>query len=87
MIYAYAVPLELGLLKVRLDKHNQPISLTWLGTIHQIEEISNAYRVTEGWLEEEVCRDYFVITTTSGSFMVIYHDLLSSSWMIEWFYD
>jgi hypothetical protein len=84
----YLLPPEFQSIDVQQDAQGHPVSIVWQGRSHVVEQISNTYRVDIGWwTQNHICRDYFMLTTQSGLFMIIYRDRLTGKWMLEQSYD
>lgn len=75
------------LISVEVTMTGEPLRLTWEGDCHQIDAISDKWRVDQGWWEKHHIRDYFKLTTTSGFLLVVYHDLIRDQWYLQRLYD
>jgi hypothetical protein len=84
----YLVPHELQAIKVVLGDQGQPLKVSWQGKAHEVEALTNRYRVDAAWWSDDaIRRDYFCLTTKTGWYMVVYCDLITGDWMLERLYD
>jgi hypothetical protein len=64
-----------------------PDRFTWRGQRHTVRHITNAWRIDEGWWQEHIWRDYYKLITTTGLFVIIYHNLRTGTWFMHRVYD
>ncbi len=65
-----------------------PQAFRWEKRWHRVQDVSAHWRVhTLWWTEDEVCRDYWEVTTDSGLLSVLYRDMLSDAWHLERIYE
>lgn len=64
-----------------------PIEFRWRHGLHRIQQVSDHWRLHLDWWEEEIWRDYWEVTTDSGLWCVLYHDLIACDWHLERIYE
>lgn len=65
-----------------------PLAFIWRQGRHNVEIISNRWRVDHGWWKgERAWRDFFEVATHSGMLVVIFHDLEVGEWYLQRVYD
>jgi hypothetical protein len=70
-----------GKIQVEVDSRHQPVIFVWSGKRHQIERIGDTW-IFEDWVQE-IRREYFKVITTTGYFLLLYHDSVNQQWFIE----
>ena len=74
-------------IQVRCNE-DEPQAFRWERRWHRVQDVSARWRVhTLWWMEDEVCRDYWEVTTDSGLLCVLYRDMLSEAWHLERIYE
>jgi hypothetical protein len=73
--------------EVEADSLWTPVRLTWQGTVHPVETITDRWRVDEEWWRGRVWREYFTLITSTGLLMEIFHDLTADEWYVQRVYD
>lgn len=63
-----------------------PHSFFWDGMVHPIEDCNNSWRVDVEWWRLRVCRDYYMVHTTTGLLVVIYRDMSTNLWYLQRLY-
>jgi hypothetical protein len=66
---------------------NEPRRFAWREQFHQVEEITDSWRVDIDWWQERVWRDYFKLRTDTGLLVEIYCDRLTGKWYLQRLYD
>lgn len=74
-------------IQVDADSSGWPQRIVWAGTQHRIDQISDHWRVDLEWWRGRIWRMYFVVVTTSGLLIELYHDLLADRWYLQRLYD
>jgi len=64
-----------------------PVEFRWHHHRHRVQQVSDHWRIHLDWWGEEVWRDYWEVTTGSGLWCVLYHDLLADHWYLERIYE
>lgn len=72
---------------VTTDGDNLPLSFEWQRKRHDIHSIANLWRVEKEWWHAPIARDYFLVATSSGLLVEIFHDRISHEWYIQRLYD
>jgi len=81
-LYNPARPVE-----VFADEQGSPTGLRWRGILHK-GQCHNHWRIHTGWWDEEVRRDYYLLTHEEGYlFCEVYFDALSGTWHLHRIYD
>ena len=62
-------------LRVVADEMGRPRALLLEGRWERVREISNRWRVVEGWWRREVAREYYRVITNRGRLCLIFSDL------------
>jgi protein ImuB len=57
-----------------------------LANLDRVELIKGPERIDVGWWERERPRDYFIATTTGGTFCWVFQDLLSGHWFLHGYF-
>ncbi|MFO0999351.1 MAG: hypothetical protein U0936_03365 [Planctomycetaceae bacterium] len=69
-------------------RRNFPTQLLVGGRAIQLRQFSAPERIQTAWWTEEPChRDYYQVTTSTGSRMWVYRDLHSSQWFLHGVFD
>jgi protein ImuB len=69
-------------------RRNFPIQLLVAGRTFQLRQFSAPERIQTAWWTDDPChRDYYQVTTHSGSRMWLYRDLHTSQWFLHGFFD
>lgn len=64
-----------------------PRRLVWNETVHPVQAITNQWRLDQGWWRLRIWRDYFMIETSTGFRLEVYHDLITDKWYLQRWYD
>jgi hypothetical protein len=72
---------------VEADSLWTPLRLTWQGSTHAVECITERWRVDEEWWRGRIWREYFTLTTSTGLLMEVFHDLTADKWYVQRVYD
>jgi hypothetical protein len=74
---------------VRTDGLGQPHLFTWdwYIDIQEIILISDRWSLTDPWEEEPQKRTYYTIATETGIIAIIFVNILTQAWYIQWAYD
>ena len=59
---------------------NLPVRVRFKKRMQTVREISNAWRVDDGWWLRPVSRMYYVLELNSGSRITVFRDLLNDKW-------
>ncbi|MGH2536917.1 MAG: hypothetical protein ACRDHL_05965 [Candidatus Promineifilaceae bacterium] len=70
-----------------VSRCEEPCTFTWHGHLHQVEAITQRWRIDLDWWRERAWRAYFKLYTDTGLLVVIYRDLLSGQWYLQRLYD
>lgn len=63
-----------------ISEKGMPSQVYFKKRLRRVREISNLWRVDEGWWSTPVSRMYYVLELESGSRITIFHDLLHDRW-------
>lgn len=74
-------------IEVESDSLWTPLSFVWQGEVHPVEQVNERWRVDEEWWRGRVWREYFILTTTTGLLVEMYHDLAAKTWFMQRVYD
>jgi hypothetical protein len=69
------------------DAEAAPRALTWHRTTHRVERVFNRWRDDQGWWDQRICREYFVLRTHSGLLLMVFRDVLGGGWYLQRIYD
>lgn len=64
-----------------------PLHFVWREELHPVAGIIARWRLDEDWWKKRIWREYFKLYTTTGLFVIIYHDLLSGKWCLQHLFD
>jgi hypothetical protein len=78
---------EGALIQVEADSLWTPLRLTWQEEVHPVEQVNERWRVDEEWWRGRVWREYFILTTSTGLLVELFHDLLTGEWYVQRVYD
>ncbi len=73
----YLVPQHLQQITVVTDESGALMRFSWRGTSQRIIQITNSWRVDDGWWVFRMWREYVLVTTDRAWLVLLYHDLLS----------
>lgn len=72
---------------IEADELGLPQQITWNGQTHEVAQITNRWRVDEGWWFQRTWREYFKLVTASGMLLTVFCDLETSEWYLQRLYD
>jgi hypothetical protein len=73
---------------VMTNRFSVPAYFIWRKRCHPVQSIPNYWRLDWGWWWPlHKSRDYFLIRTSTGLQVEIYHDLLTDTWFLQRKYD
>jgi hypothetical protein len=64
-----------------------PVAFVWNKQHHRVNLILRQWRLDQGWWDEHIWRDYYKLITHTQLLVVIYHDLLNDTWLLQRLYD
>jgi hypothetical protein len=64
-----------------------PAAFAWRGETHQVQDVTDRWRVDADWWRGRIQRDYFTVITTTGWLAVLYRDESADTWHIQQGYD
>lgn len=70
-----------------LNENEIPVSIQWSKTWHPIQHIALFWQIDVNWWQMRIYRDYYKVLTADGLLLVIYHNLLDDSWVLQRVYD
>lgn len=74
-------------IRMETDHLGRPRCFHWRGRRHPVAGITNRWRVDAEWWRLRIWRDYYLLTTCSGLLVIVYHDRLTSDWLLQRLYD
>ncbi|MEZ4667925.1 MAG: hypothetical protein R3E39_08425 [Anaerolineae bacterium] len=76
-------------LAVQADHEGLPLCLAWdwCPGLHSIWMIADEWSVDDLWWVERKSRDYYKVVTESGQALVIFQDVLTQNWFVQWMFD
>ena len=63
------------------------IAFIWHGNRHQVTALSNQWQLDLDWWDQRIWRDYFKLATDTCLLVIVYHDLLTDTWLLQRLYD
>ena len=74
-------------IEVTTDADAAPTLFTCRGATHHVVALLNRWRDDEGWWFTRIWQENFVVRTSSGLQVLVYHDLLTHQWYLQRIYD
>jgi hypothetical protein len=72
-------PFEPELVEV-ITAGGQPSCVTFKKRRQKVQEISNLWRIDDGWWQKPVARLYYALELEGGSRITVFHDLIGGKW-------
>jgi len=66
-----------------------PTRLIWERRLHPVLRVEDYWLADFGWWRSDtrVARDYFLLTTTTGLLLEVFHNLITDAWYLQRLYD
>jgi len=80
-LWSQGVPIQITLYEAT------PVAFVWDQKTHRVNLILRHWRLDQGWWDKHIWRDYYKLITHSRLLVVIYHDLLDDTWLLQRLYD
>ena len=59
---------------------NVPVRVYFKRKMQKVQDITNVWRVDDGWWSRPASRMYYALELDGGSKITLFHDLLSNKW-------
>ena len=74
-------------LRMWVADDGRPKAFMWEHQRYQVSVITDQWRIDEGWWIVRIWREYYEILTDTGLMVVIYKNLLTGQWFLQWMFD
>lgn len=72
---------------VEAGEDGAPLVFRWEQQRHTVQTIARRWRRDVGWWRARVWREYFIVRTTHGLLVELYHDVQQRTWAVQRVYD